>query len=241
MSAEVAPGVYRLGSQFINWYVVEDGGRFTLVDTGIAGYWDQLPRLLHTRGSTPADIDAVLITHSHIDHIGSAEHARREAHAPVYVHPEDAPLLREPDTSPPRAPLWRPALLRYFFHVIANRAMKVLPIEELHTFSDGETLDVPGKPRVIHVPGHTPGSAALLFEDRRTAIVGDALGNVRLSTGNPGPQILEDFANADSEQALASLAQLDGIEADVTLFGHGEPWDAPLSEALAAARMTGVR
>ena len=63
------------------------------------------------------------------------------------------------------------------------------PVLEATAFADADRLNLPGRPRVVHVPGHTPGSAAFLFEDRGALCAGDALDTLNPATGRPGPPI----------------------------------------------------
>ena len=80
---QVAPGVHRLGNALVNCYLIEDGNRMTLVDGGLPGFRPQLVDYLRSRGASLADIDAVILTHAHSDHIGMAELVRdRRAGAP---------------------------------------------------------------------------------------------------------------------------------------------------------------
>src|SRR5207302_321639 len=81
----------------------EDGGRLTLLDAGLPGYWNRLLREVRAMGRRLEDIDAVLVTHSHPDHAGFAERARKEAGATVYAHRLDAPELRGAVVSGPPA------------------------------------------------------------------------------------------------------------------------------------------
>jgi glyoxylase-like metal-dependent hydrolase (beta-lactamase superfamily II) len=114
-----------------------------------------------------------------------------------------------------------------------------VPVRELATFADGETLELPGRPRAVHAPGHSPGSAALLLEGHRVLLTGDVLATRNPLTGRDGPQIMPSGLNNDTPQALRSLAALDGIRADLLLPGHGEPWTGGLTEALRRARAAG--
>jgi glyoxylase-like metal-dependent hydrolase (beta-lactamase superfamily II) len=107
------------------------------------------------------------------------------------------------------------------------------------TFAHGETLQVPGRPRAVHAPGHTPGSAALLLEGRRVLLSGDVLVTRNPLTGRVGPQIMPSGLNRDTPHALRSLDVLYGIPAEVLLPGHGEPWTQGAAEAARLARAAG--
>jgi len=78
-----------------------------------------------------------------------------------------------------------------------------------------------------------------LLEDRSTLFTGDVLCTHNAYTGRVGPQIMPSGLNADTPQALASLANLDGIKADTLLPGHGEPWTTGVGEAIRRARVAG--
>ena len=114
-----------------------------------------------------------------------------------------------------------------------------LNLGKVSGFGDGEVLDVPGSPRVVHAPGYTGGSAAILLEDRGILFTGDVLCTHNAYTGRVGPQIMPSGLNADTPQALASLANLTGIKADVLLPGHGEPWTEGVEEAVRQAQTAG--
>src|SRR3712207_4217698 len=94
--ANAADGIHRIADAYTNWYLVEDGGRLTVVDAGVPTSWSSLQEALARIGRTSADVEAVVLTHAHFDHVGFAERARKELHVPIYVHENDAPLVRHP-------------------------------------------------------------------------------------------------------------------------------------------------
>jgi glyoxylase-like metal-dependent hydrolase (beta-lactamase superfamily II) len=106
---------------------------------------------------------------------------------------------------------------------------------EVVACGDGATLDVPGSPRVIHLPGHTPGSAAMLAVGHGALFVGDAIVTRSIATGRLGPQVGP--FTADRPRALASLARLDGVETGLLLPGHGDPWTGGIAAAVMLARV----
>jgi glyoxylase-like metal-dependent hydrolase (beta-lactamase superfamily II) len=236
---EVATGVRRFGSPLINGYLIEEGGRLTLLDAGLPGYWRQLLGELDAMGRRLTDIDAVLLTHSHPDHFGVAERVRLASGAKVYAHPLEIPTLTGKVTGKPPpffSQGFSPFLYRYLFHALSNGVTKRVPIAAVNEFADGEVVQVPGRPRVVHAPGHTAGHCALHLKDRNVLFSGDALCTFELVTGRPGPCLPADFVNQDSAVAFESLARLEKVEAATMLPGHGEPWKDGVAQAVELAR-----
>src|SRR3954470_316170 len=89
MATEVAPGVYRLGSDMINWYLVVDDGKVTVVDAGVPRYWPPFDEALGEIGRSRDDVAALILTHGDGDHVGVAERIRSELNVPVYLHAAD--------------------------------------------------------------------------------------------------------------------------------------------------------
>jgi len=236
------PGLLRLGDESVNFYLLEQDGRYTLFDAGLPAHYEQLLAVLADRGADISAVDAVVLTHAHPDHIGIAERVRSEANAPVYVHADDARYA----TTHEQAPSERPAT-DYMNHAFARATFEsamasgVAPIpvvQEVQTFGDGDVLDVPGQPKVIATPGHSPGQSSLLLSEYGVLIAGDTLEGFNVLTGRYGPQVGPDGTNFSTEQALKSLERIEAIEADL-LFGHGNPWTWGTKAAVASARALG--
>jgi glyoxylase-like metal-dependent hydrolase (beta-lactamase superfamily II) len=240
---EVAEGVHRLTNGVANFYLIQESGKLVLVDAGAPKDWALFTGAARTLGKVVEDLDAVLLTHAHTDHTGFAEQARATIGARVWIHEHEVQAARTGKVGPRdgkqsayllRGAFWRTALV-----LSIRGGAKIIPIREVSAFSDGEVLDVPGSPRVVHAPGHTGGSAAILLEDRNVLFTGDVLCTHNAYTGRDGPQIMPSGLNADTPQALASLDNLSGIKADVLLPGHGEPWTGGVGEAIRQARAAG--
>jgi glyoxylase-like metal-dependent hydrolase (beta-lactamase superfamily II) len=240
---QVREGIHRLTQGVCNFYLIEDGGRLLLIDAGAPGDWNLLVRSVAALGRGLNDLEAVLITHAHSDHTGFAERARTTSEAPVWIHHADADVAKGArpgkNDGKVRSYLLRIEFYRTLFSLMRRGATKIIPIREVSTFADGETLAVPGRPRAVHAPGHTPGSAALFLEERRVLVTGDALVTRNPLTGRIGPQIMPSGLNRDTQQALRSLDALNGIPADMLLPGHGEPWTQGAAEAARLARAAG--
>jgi glyoxylase-like metal-dependent hydrolase (beta-lactamase superfamily II) len=240
---EVAEGVHRLTQGVTNMYLVDDGGTFALVDAGTPRDWHFVVRAIAALGHRLNDVDAILLTHAHPDHTGFAERARTTAGVQVRIHRADEHAATTGEIGGRDGKitsyLFKLEMYRTVFSLLRRGATRVIPIREVSTFADGETLDVPGHPRVIHAPGHTSGSCALLLEGRGVLLAGDVLATRNPLTGRVGPQIMPGALNTDSSEALRSLRALDGVSAESILPGHGEPWRDGVAEALRLARDAG--
>jgi glyoxylase-like metal-dependent hydrolase (beta-lactamase superfamily II) len=230
-----------MGTDLINWYLVADDTGVTVVDAGAPAYRPQLEHGLEQLGRSIADVRAVILTHGDADHKGFAEKLRAERGTPVLVHSADAELTRTGKGRIHERKMRAYARYPAFWKTMAGfaRGGRPLHVAEVETFEDGDVLEVPGRPRVIHVPGHSPGSVAFLFEGHGALLVGDILFNYNVLTGRRGPQISPAAFNQSSQQALASLDRLEGVNSNTMLFGHGDPWTQGTAAAVAAARAAG--
>jgi glyoxylase-like metal-dependent hydrolase (beta-lactamase superfamily II) len=233
---KIAPGLHRIGPDKVNAYLVEEAGRVTVVDAGLPGFFNKLPAALAEMARTLDDVEALVLTHGHSDHIGFAERLRSERRVPVSVHEADAALARGEVPNPAKGlgPIKLGPLLSFMWLGLRNGGLRQPRVLEVSTFGDGATLDVPGSPRVILVPGHTPGSAALHVPSLDALFVGDALATLAVTTGEQGPQVAP--FTADAAQAVESLDRLTGVEAAWLLPGHGPAWTGGVPEAIAEVR-----
>ena len=243
---QVAPGVWRAGTRFVNWYVVDAGAAgITLVDAGLPGYKRDLDKSLTAIGKSRADVKAVVLTHGHIDHTGMAA-ALAASGSTVHLHPADTALAAAPktNTSDRSALLYLryPASWMFVGHAIAQQVTKPDPMPASTPLVDGAVADVPGQPLVTHVPGHTDGSCVLEFREHGVVFLGDLLCTVSPVTWRPAdPQLQTRGSNKSSDLAMKSLDRLAGVAATTLLPGHGVPWRDGVEAAVASARRIGCR
>lgn len=231
----LAQGLHRIGNDIVACYLVADEDGVTLIDAGISGQWSDLIAELAAVGRSLSDVRGVVLTHGDEDHIGFAERLRVDYGVPVWVHEADAGRARgegKPPTGWGQVRL-RP-LLSFLWYAARRGGLKTTHLTEVRTFRGGETLDLPGKPRIIALPGHSPGSVAVHVPAFDALFVGDALTTRNVLTGQKGPSPAP-FTDEPS-LAVSSLANLEGVEAHWLLPGHGGPWTQGVSEAIRRVR-----
>jgi glyoxylase-like metal-dependent hydrolase (beta-lactamase superfamily II) len=238
--------VWRAGTRFVNWYLLDAGADgVTLVDAGLPGYRSQLDGVLAAAGRVRSDVEAVVLTHGHIDHVGMAD-VLASAGARVHLHPADAALAADPRrnrTDSSLVPYLRfPPTVAFLAHCVAQGALRPRTMPVAVPLCDGQTVDAPGRPVVTHVPGHTEGSCVLEFREHSAVFVGDLLCTVSPVSGRrAAPQLQTRASNRDSAQALASLDRVEGVAAELVLPGHGGPWRGGVAAAVHSARRLGCR
>ena len=228
---KLGPSLHRIGSDIVAVYLVDTPDGITVIDAGLAGQWRDLTDELATMGRSLGDIRGVVLTHGDSDHIGFAERLRRDYGVPVYVHEADAARARgEVSTKPEWGRMKLGATSRFLWYSITKNGLRTKPLTEVVAVHDGDVLDLPGSPRIIGLPGHSPGSIAVHVPVADAVFVGDALTTRHVLTGARGPQPAP-FTD-DPAQALESLKRLEGLGVTWVLPGHGTPWNRGVDEAV---------
>jgi glyoxylase-like metal-dependent hydrolase (beta-lactamase superfamily II) len=203
---KVAEGVHRVdGVRISNAYLVSGDDGLVLVDTGIPGNAKRILAFIERLGHRPDELRAIVLTHWHIDHVGSVAELQRLTGAPVAIHELDAPVLAGRE---------RPAKGRRAMAVI-TWLFRLRPATADRLLRDGDRV---GGLEVLHVPGHTAGSIALRRADgvvfSGDALLGDRHGGIR----PPDPGL-----SLDPVQARASAEKIRGLGFTLLLPGHGRP------------------
>lgn len=215
----IADQVYRLEDRFVNLYVL-DVGKIVLVDTGTRKAEPLIRQGLKELGKEVEDIAVLLLTHHHLDHVGTAGVWKREAGAQVDLHRLDAPVAARREHR--RTHGTRPGMMVVAaFMGVFTPLMRAPPVETDRVLEGGDVLDVLGWPvEVIHAPGHTLGSCAFYARNLDILFAGDAVNG---RNGKPEPPNLVEDASA----ALESYGKLTSLNAAVLLPGHGTPVRRP--------------
>jgi glyoxylase-like metal-dependent hydrolase (beta-lactamase superfamily II) len=235
---QLAPHLHRIGNDIVAAYLVDTDDGVILIDAGLAGHWRDLVAEMAKSGLLFADIRGVVLTHGDTDHIGFAERLRLATGVPVFVHEADAARARgEAKYKASWGRINVGATARFMGYAMVKGGLHTTYLTEVVPVHDGDVLDLPGAPRIIGLPGHSPGSIAVHVPVADAVFVGDGLTTRHVLTGRRGPQPAP-FTD-DPRQALASLDRLAGLSASWVLPGHGAPWkggiDAAIREIRAAA------
>jgi glyoxylase-like metal-dependent hydrolase (beta-lactamase superfamily II) len=233
---QIAKGLHRIGSDIVNSYLVVDGDGVTIIDAGLPRYWKLLDRELARLGLTLGDVRALILTHGDTDHIGFAARLSREKGIRAYLHPADADRARLEVKKPNSG--WGPVkvgpLAGFLWYSARKGGLRSRPVGELQPAEDGQVLDVPGTPRIIHAPGHTPGSIAVHVPTADALFIGDTMTTRNVLTGVTGPKPAP--FTLEPGQAMASLARIGDVDATWVLPGHGPAWDGGVAEAVRLTR-----
>ena len=234
----VAAGVTQLRIQrFVNVYFVETGtpGEWVLIDTGLPGSAKSIIAAadkLFYPGSRP---EAILLTHGHLDHLGSARELADHWHVPVIAHPLEMPYLTGQALYPPRDPTVGGSLAfmsRFFPAQLPNLAERVQALD----------TDEPGAPflmawRWLHVPGHAPGQLAFFREADRVLLGADAFATCHhdsvpaILLGKPEISRAGTPFNYDWEASQKSVQMLAALEPKAIGCGHGPAIIGPAAAA----------
>ena len=232
----IAPDVGWLPVSFANVYFIgRPGGKWVLVDAGLPGWAAEISSAAEARFGAGSRPEAIVLTHGHIDHAGSALTLAETWDVPIYAHRLELPFLTGKSVYPPPDPTVGGAaafLSRFLPRLSRNFGNR---IRELHQ------LKIPGASgwQWLISPGHSPGHICLFRDSDRILLTGDALVSVDMDswhgllTARPKLSGPPASFTIDWDSARASLRQLATLRPNIVGCGHGVPIsDSDLSERL---------
>ncbi len=188
----------------------------TLIDSGWRIHSKRLLNHLGQLGHQPDSVQRLISTHYHLDHVGGMASLQRTTAVTVNAHHLEVPHLRRDAGHNIPNPVQQWWLKPLLWPLI--RALHPPRIPNVAALDDGDFLPLLGGARVVHTPGHTPGSISLHFPSDGALIVADALqrrGN-RL-------YLPSRFFSSDMDAARESVRKLAGLDFDTICFSHFLP------------------
>ena len=230
---KLAASLHRIGNNIVAAYLVMTPEGVTVIDAAPSGHWRELLTELASIGLTVDDVKGVILTHGDSDHVGFAERLRRDHGVPVFIHAGDAERAKGgPKPATAKQSMKLGPLLGFAAYTLRKGGARTEWLTEVVEVQGGETLDLPGSPQIISMPGHSEGSIAVYVPIADAIFVGDGLTTRHVLTGTEGPQPAP-FTD-EPAQAIASLQAIVSTKAKWVLPGHGAPWSEGVDAAVAA-------
>jgi glyoxylase-like metal-dependent hydrolase (beta-lactamase superfamily II) len=219
---QIVPGLYALGDKsggYVRSYLVEEGSELTLIDSLLDQKGTLVLDELKAIGRTPKDIKRIILTHAHQSHIGGLLALKNLTGARIYCHDWEADIIR--GRKKVQVPKTTTLIPQKPFKIYPLQIGFVLglkmppPCEIDENLKDGDHV---GPLTVMHAPGHTPGSLAFYWPEKKALIAGDIVTTwPELALGWP-PITLDNRQNRDSVGKLCDM-----VDAEILCVGHGEP------------------
>ena len=230
----VTERLHMAATPLVNWTVVTDESGVLLIDAGYPGSREEVLTSLDRLGFGPTDLRGILLTHAHVDHLGTAIWFAATHGTPVYCHTSEVGHTRRDylEQVSPAALItqaWRPSWLKWSVEAVRMGGLVRAGIGSAQALTEEIAAILPGRPRALPTPGHTGGHCSYIVDG--VLIAGDAL-----VTGHPlarerGPQLLPSVFNHDEAACMRSLATIAEAGTDVLIPGHGDLWIGPVREA----------
>lgn len=198
--------------RFVNSLVIF-GRRITLVDTGIKSSWESIFNYIQDQGRNPSEIELIILSHAHPDHIGSAAKIKEFCDCRIAAHPLEKEWIEDINLQFAARPV--PG-----FFQLADQSCKVdIQLDDKHSLKLHGQIDV----ELIHTPGHSPGSMNFGFPSEEILFTADSI------------PLANDIPNYDNFHDL--LHSLERIKADLKYHDLLSSWTEPIRDQEAIGRL----
>jgi glyoxylase-like metal-dependent hydrolase (beta-lactamase superfamily II) len=234
----VTDSVHLVRGDLVNWTVATSEDGVTLFDAGLPGDRDDVVASLAQLGFGPEDVDAIVLTHAHVDHLGSAIWFAKTHRTPVYCHGDEVghakrEYLEQASPLDVATNIWRPGWAPWTLRLLRKGGMVRDGIPTAQMLTADMAARLPGEPMSIPTPGHTGGHCSFIVDG--VLVSGDALVTGHAVSRREGPQLLPSTFNHDEARCRRSLGALRLLDTDVLLPGHGPVWHGSIREAVDSA------
>jgi hydroxyacylglutathione hydrolase len=198
----------------VNIYILKNEGRCFLIDTGMAKRRAQLEKMLQETSCQPGDLELIIITHGHLDHVGNTVFLRDKYMAKVAMHKGDYGMVESGDMFVDTRRGLATRLVGLFMRILGlSHYEKFTPDIYLE---DNQDLSAYGlTATIVHIPGHSKGSIGVLTSN------GDFFcGDLLVNTDKPAMNTLID----DSTEMDVSIERLRPLKIKTVYPGHGKPF-----------------
>lgn len=234
----VTDTVHLVEGDSVNWVVVTSEDGATLFDAGYPGDRDDVLASLSELGVGVTNIQAIVLTHAHVDHLGSAIWFAKTHDTQVFCHADEVghakrEYLEQASPLDVALNVWRPGWAPWAMQVLRKGGTTRAGIPTAQPLTAEAAGALPGHPMPIPTPGHTGGHCSFIVDG--VLISGDALVTGHAVSRRTGPQLLPSMFNHDEAGCRRSLGALALLETDVLLPGHGPVWRGPIRDAVDSA------
>lgn len=210
----VTDGLFAVALGGVNVHLIDAPEGLVLIDAGFPDRAEAILSAIAALGRAPGDLRHIVLTHAHVDHIGSLAALVRATGARTWMHRLDVPIAERGSGFRPLKPA--PSLpMGLLFRLIYREGLSVEPAHIDHVLEDGAVIPLAGGMTAIHAPGHCAGQVALLWPKRSVLFAADVCAHL-VALSDP-------LGFEDEVEGHRSQRRLAGLDFEITCFGHGRP------------------